>query len=131
MGKKKAKCQRHTDEELEFYADEEFNMFETFSRIAAINLRTLKKKAPGVPSDLCLRDKEDIDSIDVKLGMKRWHKILDKMIWSFDEIAADNPNEPEYFGKDNKESKVHKKYWKRVNKGLDLFRDRFFDLVMY
>ena len=131
MSKKKKKYMRHTDEEFVFYPDEEFNMYETFSRIAAINLRTLKEKAPGVPSDLCLSDKKDVYSTDVKLGAKRWAKILDKMIWSFDEIASDCPGEPEYFNKDNKESKAHKKYWKKVNKGLDLFRERFFDLVMY
>lgn len=130
---KKRKYQRHKTKELSFYKDECFNMYQTFARVALINLKKLRAMAIGVPCDLCFDGEKEL-SVDE--GMKRWHKMLDKMIWSFDEIAHGNKHEPTYHAEtqvDGKwvESKKHKKYRKRVNEGLDLFRDRFFDLVMY
>ena len=118
-------------EYFKFNDDEMFNMYMTFSKVAAVNLKELREKAPGVPSYMCDRNGKEISIYE---GRKRWHKVLDKMIYSFSELSGDNRHEPPRYETVNGEiveSRKHINYWKKINKGLDLFREHFLSLVMY
>lgn len=54
-------------------------------------------------------------------NIKSWHKVIDKMIWSFQYIANDRSSPGESIEKINKDSK-------RCQKGLELFGKYFQDL---
>ena len=77
-----------------------YNAEETLARIVAPVLKQLKKTIHGAPANmqefsqvsssstqLCLDFYEAGDSDAWKEGHKRWLSILDKMIWSFEQLA--------------------------------------------
>ena len=65
----------------------------------------------GVPGNL-MSENSGNEDMSYEDGLRLWNEILDKMIWSFNEIAFDSPNEP---------SAHDKAYYDRVQAGLDLF----------
>lgn len=57
-----------------------------------------------------------------KKAQERFNKVLDEMIWVFNQIANNNKDEPEFFGKNRDQ------YHKRIQNGLDLFAKNYGDL---
>lgn len=57
-------------------------------------------------------------------GTKEWHDVVDKMIYSFDQIARDYPNCEEMDVK----SSEYKAYQAKIDEGLNLFAKYFRNL---
>lgn len=82
--------------------NEFYNLDHAIAIIVCPLLEDFRKAAKGYPG--CL------DSIE------QWNDIIDKMIFSFKEIANDHENQPSI-----DDRKSYDKYYKRINKGLKLF----------
>lgn len=60
-------------------------------------------------------------------SIESWHKIINKMIWSFEEISKDYPNAPKLSSLlDDKEK--YNKYRSQIDDGLMLFAKYFENL---
>ena len=60
-------------------------------------------------------------------GTKDWHDVVDKMIWSFEEISNDYPHAPKIV--DNSLNKDDfKQYREKIDEGLNLFVKHFEEL---
>ena len=104
-----------------------YNLDIYLAKVIAKELKAYEEAAVGVPSCFCY-DK-DFNEIPIEKAEKRWHKVLKKMIWSFDEIAKDHPNsfctkfneykKPEDF------KKAADRYDERIDEGLKLFAEYF------
>ena len=57
-------------------------------------------------------------------SLEKWNKIIDKMIFSFREIAEEYKNKPNTFS----EEEAYKKYSKKINRGLKLFGKHYNNL---
>lgn len=113
--------------DFELTDDELFNAYQTFADILVVNLKKLKKNAKGVPACLCV-DK-DCNILPIKVGQERWNKILDKIIWSFNEYANEYPSRPNF--ECELPSKEHQKYAKKLRRGVKLFYKWFEWFVYY
>ena len=118
--------------------------------LITVRLRAFKKlDRTGFPAVL---DKKLNDSshrartLNEKNGMKKWNKILERMLWSFENYGKDSYcftdtgsdikwSEPDEKGgcqlldtgiKANK--KKLKTHWRKTEEGLDLFREHFMNL---
>lgn len=107
----------------------------TLALIITPALKRFKARKAGYPGSFF-----DHESMNGLSGKKRvqvqtaedlkasatWNAILDKMIWSFDQVAKNRPDEPIPMGKDTlvyrRESKA---YDKRMQAGLRLFADYY------
>ena len=93
-----------------------WNMFKTLAIIIHPMLKQLKETTHGYPSDLT---------------EEQWNIILDKMIWSFDQI--DNDWEEKFlqtYGllSDDKTRQEYITFKNQVQEGLDLFAKHYMDL---
>ena len=100
-----------------------FSLDTTLAQIiypALVRFKTERVKMPGIPLDFL--DDEEIDETGnhtkaaLDRGEKRFMETLDKMIWSFREIAEDFPGESQFFLKNGKKWKTKK--IKRGNKHM-------------
>jgi len=67
-----------------------WDLFTYLAPFLASELRAFKKyNVNGVPNYFC-----ELANGDVDKGAKIWHETIDKMYWSFNEIAKDHPNSP-------------------------------------
>ena len=75
----------------------------TLALIIAPSLEALKKTLHGYPSTILQEEinlfpsqtrRVEIDTDEESEGVRKWTGILDQMIWSFSEVAADYPNAP-------------------------------------
>ena len=104
-----------------------YNLDIYLARIIVKELKAYEKAAVGVPSCFCYD--EDFHEIPIKKADKKWHKILKKMIWSFDEIAKDHPNsfcsKFDEFEKTEDYREAEDRYNEKVDEGLKLFAEYF------
>ena len=82
--------------------DETWNLYINIAEFIFPRLKMFKEHTIGTPG--CLNSFEE------------WHEILDKMIWSFEQIAKDE----EPF-----DAEENKKYYKKIDEGLKLFYKYF------
>ena len=124
------KNKKHHIQELKKYEltdDELFNGYQTFAKILYINLKKLKRNYKDIPTPLYVKD-DGIMPIDY--AQKKWNKILDKMIWSFNEYANEYPNKPYILPNEDGYSKSMEKYTKKLHRGLKLFY-KWFEWLFY
>ena len=106
----------------------------TLALIIAPALRKFKKANNGVPGslmDLSHHETMEWNSAAFKKAErkasdradKEWDRILDVMIWSFEEVAADNPSEPiiTKFKDKRQWRRRSDAYHKRLDEGFALF----------
>jgi len=106
----------------------------TLALIIAPALRKFKKANNGVPGslmDLSHHETMEWNSAAFKKAErkasdradKEWDRILDVMIWSFEEVAADNPSEPiiTKFKDKRQWRRRADAYHKRLDEGFALF----------
>lgn len=131
-----------------------WDMFHTLAMITLPMLKQLKETKHGIPNP-CFAGRHghetpqysfkfiDPDE-DFKRGVEKWDEILDKMIWSFEQILSDGEWESQFFHYDGEprhwfepvEGSTHKlmmsnlkwfdrhgyiAYAERIQEGLDLF----------
>lgn len=92
-----------------------------------VQLQATKHGAPGtedadVPENL----RATVSSPDKDSGLdanwfKRWDWILDEMIWAFNEIANDNPGEPDVKEWTEEGQRPYVAYYNRIANGTRLF----------
>lgn len=72
-----------------------WDLFSHLAPFIASELRAFKKyNINGVPQDfVSTANKFDCNDVTEK-GMELWHDAIEKMWWSFNEIANDHPNSP-------------------------------------
>lgn len=79
-----------------------WDLFSYLAPFIASELRAFKKyNINGVPQDFVAKANDDVAK-----GMELWHKAIDDMYWSFNEIANDHPNSPHNIAWD--------KYWNEI-----------------
>jgi hypothetical protein len=116
-------------------SDDTFSLDYTLSLIIYKSLEKFKehrKKCPGVPYIFLPKGAKLGEETDAELkeGEKKFIEAIDKMIWSFKEIATSYPAEEDYWSK-NKEGELKfdkiglKRYSKKIEEGLILFGKHF------
>lgn len=106
----KGKTDRKIDINIEYF--DTWNMDHTLALIILPMLLQLKETKHGVPSELVDdvggEDYTEQDSFDFykethveswEVASKRWDEILDKMIWSFQQLAVEEYDEKYHHGK--------------------------------
>lgn len=125
QSKKNRKIEIHID------SYDTWSMDHTLALIILPMLKQLKETQHGAPGDmpefsqtlygssqLSFEFYGEGDSAAWDAGHKRWEEILDKMIWSFEQIVSEGENEPKFSRGDNSE---FTKYHQRIDEGLALF----------
>lgn len=93
-----------------------WSMYTTLSPIILPMLKQLKASKHGYPSDLT---------------EKKWEKMLDKMIWSFEMVCKDDVffHGFDFGGKYSAaQFRKYNKHMEKVQEGLKLFGERYLDL---
>lgn len=72
----------------------------TLAYIIVPMLKQLKETQHGVPARDFGETDDNGDYVDIKEAEKNWNATIDKMIWSFNELIEEKPNEPEPIYKD-------------------------------
>lgn len=135
------------DEKVEISSDDTYSLYSTLARViypALVRFKNEKEKMGGVPMAFF----DGFGSVDehgnptgtaTEAATKKYNETLDKMIWSFREIAEDNPGESQFFLKNGKKWKTKKEKrtedyhtYKIVETGLDFDKkgyDEYHDRV--
>lgn len=116
-----------------------WNLDTTLAKIILPALLQYRNAKTGSPSELSRVGGEDyedqysfdfyIESMDdsFNIGLTRWNTILDKMIWSFKQIALDDYSELYYIknssetGQSAYDATGHSLHEEQIQEGLDLF----------
>lgn len=122
-----------------------WNMAETLADIILPMLKQLRDEKHGSPGGLgpfkeTSNDQDgqgvfdwykDDDNAAWDLGHKQWTEIMDKMIWSFEQVV-DRDRDQQFHtktnGKRNFDVKGYTKYYERIQEGLDLFGKYYMNL---
>ena len=122
-----------------------WNMAETLGDIILPMLKQLRDEKHGSPGDLkpfreTSNDQDgqyvfdwykDDDNAAWDLGHKQWHEIMDKMVWSFEQVVnrdRDSQFHGKKNGKRNFDINGYKAYYEKVQEGLDLFGKYYMNL---
>ena len=97
----------------------------TLAPIILPMLKQLKETKHGVPSSIV--HTADGGEIPFKRAEKKWDTILDKMIWSFEQIVDEN-NDDQFFNVGKYNVVAHRKHEKKIQEGLELFGKHYRDL---
>lgn len=144
FGKYKKNGKERT-EKVEIHDWDTFSADHTLSLIIhplLVRFKEVSKEKGGVPSDfletvdVSEMTEEEAEAIHEKLhdeAEKRWHEILDKMIWSFNEIKNNYEGEEAFFSinEDVPEEDIENRYdmdknglndyYEKIDEGLTLF----------
>ena len=80
------------------------------------DLKAFNKYTDSAPTELCTKE-EWVKGASPET-MKKWHEIIDKMIWSFEEMMNGWEHEPNFPWIKSPEEEAYKK---RVEEGFQLF----------
>lgn len=107
--------------EIGFDNSEIWNLDTTISKFILPRLKAFKEISCGIPGKLVYEFKKKGYSSEKanQLADKEWDKILDKIIWAFE-----NYNEEPYLGAQDF-NKIYKEYNDKLNEGLKLFAEWF------
>ncbi len=121
-----------------------WNMAETLADIILPMLKQLREDKHGSPGDLkpfqetsntstqyCFDWYKDDDMKAWDLGHKQWCEMMDKMVWSFEQVVNRERDEQFHTKKNGKrhfDSKAYTAYYERVQEGLDLFGKYYMSL---
>lgn len=86
-----------------FSEDETWSLYNTIAAFTLPRIRHFRKHVHGYPGGITF---------------EQWQEILDKIIFSLEEYANENENEP-------KEIDETRKYWERMDEGTRLFGQYF------
>jgi len=111
--KRYKRCQNHK-KQYGFSQDECWNLYFSVCIFLLPRLKAFRKMTCGHPC--CIESHE------------KWLEILDKMIWSFEEIQKDNIDDLLKIEDDKKRKKATDKYYAKIQEGLHLFADYFWNL---
>lgn len=95
-------------EETGISPDETWSLYNNIALFILPRLKMFREKTIGVPGGF--------------RSIKAWHKVLDKMIWSFEMLTREDEDSdmpPKDWSKSNDE------YYKEVDKGIKLFAKYF------
>lgn len=142
-----SKSTKKRKEEVIINSWDSYSAYHTMSLIIHPLLIDFKKKSIGVPSSFIPDDYSDKNH---KKVLKEWKIVIDKMIWSFDQIKKDFPGENKAFKKNGKKFSMKKddetngstitetgfsfdkekydEYYKKVQEGIDLFAKYYINL---
>lgn len=141
-----------------------WNMAETLADIILPMLKQLKNTKHGSPGNMpafndetnhhypqmCFDFYKDDDSKSWDLGHKQWDEIMEKMIWSFEEICKEDRDDQFHSGHSNWttlpaangwsqmvkgpghtakfDAEGYRKYYEKIQEGLDLFGKYYMNL---
>lgn len=140
-----------------------WNMAETLAEIILPMLKQLKEFKHGSPGimptfretsndtypQITFDFYKDGDDLAWEIGHKQWEEILDKMIWSFEQICIENRDDQFHHGVSNIQfvkvpggtqlvngpghtatfdRKGHDEYYAKIQEGLDLFGKHYMNL---
>jgi len=121
-----------------------WNMAETLADIILPMLVQLRDEKHGSPGDIkpfmeasnasnqyCFDWYKDDDNKAWDLGHKQWTDIMDKMVWSFEQIVIRDREDQFHTIKDGKrffDIKAYTAYYERIQEGLDLFGKYYMNL---
>ncbi len=91
----------------------------TLAQIILPMLKQLKATKHGVPGDFVWDEKKQCEK-PFKQAEKAWDKVMDKMIWSFEQLLDEDNDEPFHMG-GTFNVKGYQKHQKKIQEGLDLF----------
>ncbi len=104
-----------------------YGLDQTLAMIILPTLQAFRKATNVVPISMfseeyrnCRDISKQVQKREEKIALKRWYETLDKMIWSFNEIAVDAP----LLGTEQ----ARNEHENKVQEGLDLFAKHFTDL---
>ena len=122
---------------IEIHEYDLWSMYHTISLILVPLFKKYKEKAPHTIPSIFLEEANN----SIELSEKIWSEALDKIIWSFEEIANFNQNEPDFKGNfefspqfkmagATEEEYINwklevKLYEEKIQEGLDLFAKYF------
>jgi hypothetical protein len=126
------KRQRQIDIQIDKY--DTWSMDYTLAHIVLPMLKILKETKHGAPismkgfedrsnhqwPQLCFDFYEEGDDEADKAGFAEWDEIMDKMIWSFEQML-DEDADNKFFENDTYDKKGHEEYAARVQEGFELF----------
>lgn len=121
IGKSDKRWQEFQDikKEWGFTPDECWNLYHTIAIFILPRLTFFRENYGGMFTPASLKEQDN----------KKWQKMLDKMIWSFKQIAKENFDEPpKFYLKKYEYMEACKVYQKDIDEGLDLFREYFLAL---
>lgn len=101
-----------------------WNLDHTLALIVHPCLVQLKEQKGGTPVQFCEFD-ETGNIVDSDAADKRWDDALDKMIWSFEQVANGEKDDPISSNSFNNDTTDHVLWHKRLQEGLDLFGNHF------
>lgn len=147
----KSKKKRRID--ITIHKWDSYSGYYTLAMIILPVLKDLKKNYSGVPSviypDDHFKKPQNEQDRDFKIYQKEWKRIIDTMIWSFNEIVNDMKGEKKAWKKNGKKEKwkkldndmiklletgykfdkpIYDEYHKRVQEGLDNFAKYYLNL---
>lgn len=121
-----------------------WNMAETLADIILPMLKQLRDDKHGSPGDMkpfkevssestqyCFDWYKEDDMKAWDLGHKQWCDIMDKMIWSFEQVVNRDREDQFHTKKNGKrffDSKAYIAYYERIQEGLDLFGKYYMNL---
>lgn len=100
----------------------------TLAHIIAPALKQMRRSKQGIPGGVFDYSHHDTMKLGTpehrkaekkshRDGIKKWEAIMDQMIWSFEEVRRDSPNEPDI----TKDKKAYFAYQARVSDGFKTF----------
>lgn len=121
-----------------------WNMAETLADIILPMLKQLRDEKHGSPGDLgpfqetsntsqqyCFDWYKDDDNAAWDLGHKQWCEIMDKMVWSFEQVV-DRERDDQFHAKGPKGRNFniqgYKAYYEKIQEGLNLFGRYYMNL---
>lgn len=118
---------------VDISSDDTFSLDHTLAQViwpALVKFKEERQKMPGVPS-MFFEDSDPVDEVGnhtevaVETAEKRYIDALDRMIWSFKEIAEGCPGEDEFLKKNGKKRKVEKidGGWRVIETGYDFDKE--------
>lgn len=98
-----------------------WNADHTLALIILPVLKQLKETKHGIPCSMLESRDWDTTDEDMIVGQANWDRVMDKMIWSFQEIANDDFFEkyPEY------DLVIYRAHYAKIQEGLKLFAEHF------
>ena len=96
-----------------------WGMDHTLAQIILPMLKQLKETKHGVPGDFVWDEEKQCEK-PFKQAEKAWNKVLDQMIWSFEQIL-DEENDEQFHTGGKFNVKAHQKHQKKIQDGLTLF----------
>jgi len=117
----------HNRRKIKVHVDyfDTFSLDHTLSVIILPCLIQLKNSQQGIPilnksdtdpNQMSFDFEEDVESLYYEKNTEAWNEIMDKIIWSFQQLAFDNENNLLKL-----ESDARLLYEERIQEGLDLF----------